>query len=278
MTSKLCSNRWDELNGHRAESFLYDNHFHWGKAYIDGDEAILMQAPVTCKDYVVDTYFRTGTHLFQREHWTEQQCHSTCVYVVLPNEEYATRLVKNITQCLHAFEKTNKLARTVATRVTKGPFTQPTFVITGSSLWTRNATVWSMYLSLLRMCAVTANYKSIHFTQDTADFSCNEHSYFASKPEHQQLILDCYKNIRTWMKPLPETHTKTGYTSGVTVGHGQTGLFYLFQMFTALKARNLQERIITQLKSNYFAQLLHKDLYKGKSFDQVTHTYRSFNW
>lgn len=266
MLSNLTDKKYSSIHNQKASAYSYKDYINWGKACTTKDGVDIMQGCVTCKDYVVDTLFKETT-TFRSSQWTEREHNECCFYISLPNQKYATNFEKNIAQFLNVYEKSHRLKNTIITLATKDHnLLGITYTIKGSQRWMRNATVMSMYLSLIRICACKTNMTGVCFTRDVDDYHCNEMGYWSSlKENYKTLLLKYYENIHNFMKPMPKEYEITGYEKGQVVGHGQCGLFYMFTMIDSY-AYNKVEQYARPFIKHIFGKKLWADLNDGVEF------------
>ena len=67
-------------NGYKRNSLF------WGKVCTTNSETFLgMQLPVTCKDYMVDTQYRSNSNI-HIDNWSKEQLHENAFYIVFIND------------------------------------------------------------------------------------------------------------------------------------------------------------------------------------------------
>ena len=246
-----------------TEEIVQGNYYQWGKACtIDEENILLMQSPVFCKDYIVDTYYKT-THGILVDNWTQEQLHENCIYVVFPNKTVEEKTLNNIASFLNPWFASNDIQPTVIRKFTETFFnkasTKHIYCIQGDSKWTNNAFVWSIYLSIIRMCGYKTAMKSIDFTFDNT--TCNEHNYYSKQPKQQKQLLETiFNNPFVYMKELPKKYSHTGYEKGMVVSHGQTGPFCMMD-FCVGAISSTKYNYTEMITTNYFTKQFYEQLY-----------------
>ena len=215
---------------------LYLSGFQWGKAaYIPNkpDQIMMVQGPVTFKDYVVDTMYREGA-LCIRRNWTPEQLNEPLIYIVVDNTMVGTFLSNGV-KFLNDYEKSHRLVKTKVTKIDDDIWDQPertVFLVHFSKMWMKTAAALSTYLSILRMCVHVKEPKNIKFSEGTEK---TKHGYYAETvymsrlPQELCDMVEYYSNNPRLLMKLPKGYNITG-TKTTDCGHGWGGLFYAAQM------------------------------------------------
>ena len=210
--------------------------FQWGKAAFVPDhpsQVMMVQGPVTCKDYVVDTMFKDAS-LCIRANWTPEQLNDPLVYIVVENTMVGTFLTNGVT-FLNDYEKYHRLIKTKVTKIDSTIWDlqeQTVFLVHFSKMWMKTVAALSTYLSILRMCIHVKKPTDIKFKPVNHMLRHNtyaEQTYMQRLPQELQDMVTYYSNNPRLLMKLPKGHYITGIkTTGC--GHGWGGLFYATQM------------------------------------------------
>lgn len=259
-----------EKNGWNAdyrEQRIQPGYWYWGKATtIDETTLLLMQGPVSCKDYVVDTYFKECSQ-FEAQNWTKKEKQENCIYVNFPNAVVQQKCLDNITNFLNPWFAENGISPVIIRPITTHPFrpggSYRLFGIQGDAKWTSNAFAWSLYLSIIRLCGYKKDMKTIDFTYD--EDQCNEHHYYYQSTQ-KKLLLAVFQNPFPYLAPLPKPYKNTGYTSATKPAHGQTGPFFYAQSIHAAKESKYD--YTAYINNSYFGNMFYEQTY-GEPYKYV---------
>lgn len=258
------------------EYYSESGFWQWTKV-IKKEENIfqIIQYPVGCKDYVVDTYFRFPGSM--RNIWTEEEIYQNYVALYLPNNRVKDLFLSNIEKLLHPWEKKHCLkpvvVHPVETSWNKKISLSLQYVIEFDPKIMRNATAFSFYLSLIR----SLGYNKTETLGFKDAYGCNEEAYYQ---------LCKYKNIldgiievpKFLWKKTPEGYnnigTEVSYNWKAIYGHGSTGIFNLLNNISYYINNNPTE--VKHLQTNYLVQLILNRMkragYKGRLLDNDSST------
>lgn len=244
----------------------------WGKAATDDDGSIIaMQPPLICKDYIVDTYYKS-TQGYRYTNWTDDQRYENCIYVSFPSEEIFLCFVHNLSNFLNPWFAANDIAPTTIEIFSKTCFQllkgQHIYCIRGDSKWMINAFSWSIYLSIIRLIGHQKEMTQINFDKDQSLCLCNELVYFNNydfESKEREILMDIFTNPFPYLIEMELPYKKTGYKTYIP-GHGQTGPFYLLSCCTC--ATNKRQDFTIFCKEYYFGDIIYKKLY-NKAYKYV---------
>jgi len=189
----------------------------------------IIQYPVGCKDYIVDTYYRTPPSMPYRV-WTQEQLMQPYVALYFPTAAVATLFKTNVLKLLKPWEDKNNLKNLIVHPVetswnTKVPLDLQ-YVIEFDEKIMRTATALSFYLSLIRTLGFNKT-NTLCFNFHTS--LCNENSYY-QYASYQSLLNSVIESPKFLWKKVPEGYDNTGHKIGASGSygtHGSTGLFYM---------------------------------------------------
>lgn len=231
-------------------------YWQWTKAIKTAENVFkIIQSPVGCKDFVIDTYFRNPRSMLNI--WTEEEKYQNYVALYLPNTTVKDLFLSNVEKLLHPWEKKNNLkpviVHPVETSWNKRVSLSLQYVIEFDPKIMRNATAFSFYLSLIRSLGYnktdTLGFKDAH--------GCNEASYYAEC--RYKDILDGIIAVPKFIwKKTPEGYnnigTETSYLWQATYGHGSTGIFSLLMQISYYMNNTREEP--KHLTKNYLVKLI----------------------
>jgi len=229
------------------------NGIQWGKARrVDENTFGFVQSPVTCKDYVVDTYYRVS-YGFNPALWTEEQRYAPLIYIVFQSKDRYTHFLKMVKEVLNPWEIKQGVKPCVVYEACYEPLKHyPWAVIEYDTCWMNNATAMSIYYSLLRICTANDNL-SFKRTDKKNLWNCNEFSYYDNNPSWAQKILDDVLVDVTPYLIVPEDPYKNhGYK--MPPSHGQTGLFFMLGQISYYR----MQLAASMRQSNIFYQHIFK--------------------
>jgi len=243
----------------KINGYISPDTWMWGKACKQGEDYMAMSHPTTCKDYAVDMRYR-HSHLFDANNWKESDIVSNCYYISVPNQETVDRMLQNLNDWLHPYEKQHRFKRTTLTKVELvDAEVDHLYIIEGSDMWARNTTALSFYLSFIRIMSfyTKEQWEGVMKGNYPGGYGkCNEIDYVRSYMN--QFGRDFYQYM--WDHPRlltvkpTEQQFVTLYTKPITVGHGASGLFYFGQAERAPAASlpaSLQQHPIWRLMQKY---------------------------
>lgn len=204
--------------------------FFWGKCYINDEtkEVQFMQIPGTCKDYVVDTYYRTSTHGYTRNLWQEEQIKYPSV-CISSNKSYIQKYIQHVKEVLNPWEEKHGFIPTEAFKVDFGDTKLATqvaakgvIVIKFDPVWMTNSMTMSFFLSIVRHTMQTG---IIQFKDsERIGFPTNEQAYYNRQSSDLKSVIDySIENPRDYLDQMKDA-TSTGYPTNPNT-HGCTGLF-----------------------------------------------------
>lgn len=255
MQTLTVNNEINVKNPHEIYLFSYDikASFYWGKCCIDDEtkKVSFMQAPGSCKDYVVDTYYRTSTHGFQRNIWKDEQIEYPSVYI-WSGKSFTKQYIQRIKEVLNPWEEANGFIPTEAFKVDFGDTKLATplaaegvIVIKFDPIWMINSMAMSFFLSIVRHSLQTGviQFKDLDTTTNT-----NEQEYYRRQSKSLKSVLDySINNPRDYLDQIKDT-TSTGYPANPN-SHGCTGLFYTMgALYAKYSDRDDVKRIYIKMK------------------------------
>jgi len=222
-------------HGIRATEFLDTSYqTQWGKAHRINDTTFgITQAPVTCKDYVVDTFWKSS-YGYKPELWTQDIIDQPYIYIVFAEEERKDHFLKMVQEVLNPWEKAQGVNPCIVYEVDVPEFNPSyTVVVEFDKVFLNNATAVSIYYSLLRIC--TSNTElSFSPTKDSLH-SINEYGYYESlRPKYRDVIDDVLKDITPYLYKPEIPYKATGNKN--LIWHGQSGLFHILTTILYYKA------------------------------------------
>lgn len=242
-TAKLPS--YATLTNHLNSDYKRSTLF-WGKACTTDSETFLgMQLPITCKDYMVDTQYRSNGNI-RIDNWSKEQRHENAFYIVFIDNAQKELFLANVPLLIHPIEKKQRIIRTKIFEPDESPFKNknlPHVVIKGSQKWIRNSMAWSFYLSLIRLCAYTTEEigfdLSNQYLRTTSDWSYYTNLQPKGKEIWNWLIKDCSV---LFTKPPEEYNPITNYKNSFGyINHGQTGIFHCLAICDRKNLGNMYE-------------------------------------
>lgn len=216
----------NNLNNGYKRSTLF-----WGKACTTDSETFLgMQMPVTCKDYMVDTQYRSNGNI-RIDSWEKEQLHENAFYIIFINNAQKELFLANVSLLIHPIEKKQRIIRTKIFEPDESPFKPlnlPHVIVKGSQKWIRNSMAWSFYLSLMRLCAYTTKEIGFDLSNDYLRVTSDWIYYTSLQPKGKEiwnwLIKDCSV---LFTKPPEEYDPITNYKNSFgPISHGHTGIFH----------------------------------------------------
>lgn len=217
-----------------AQSLLSEykrSNLYWGKVYTTDSETFLgMQLPVTCKDYIVDTQYRSNSNI-RIDIWEKEQLRENAFYIVFIDNAQKELFLANVPLLIHPIEKKQRIIRTKIFEPDESPFKNknlPHVVVKGSQKWIRNSMAWSFYLSLIRLCAYTTKEIGFDLSNDYLRVTSDWIYYTSLQPKGKEiwnwLIKDCSV---LFTKPPEEYDPITNYKNSFgPISHGHTGIFH----------------------------------------------------
>lgn len=241
--------------------------FWWMKACSTPEEGVykLIQAPVTCKDYVVDTQYRevtSGNWSMGHMDITDKERHENCV-AVISHVNYIKQLMHHLELFLHPLEEKLELEKTQVLPVDKynNMDKKGLYIITGDNKWNTCGLSWSMYLSIIRAMAFTNTKRTPKTINDLFTYCSANEGRYMQYYVHESEYSKYGKKIFAWIEEnlplfldgikLKSYNKYTGYTTAQ--GHGMTGQFTL--------TYNLSRHLCTgceQGLQNYWIKLIKK--------------------
>lgn len=227
-TDKLPSSyslTYNLTNGYKRSTLF------WGKACTTDSETFLgMQLPVTCKDYMVDTQYRSNSYI-RIDNWSKEQLHENAFYIIFIDNAQKELFLANVPLLIHPIEKKQRIIRTKIFEPDESPFKNknlPHVVVKGSQKWIRNSMAWSFYLSLMRLCAYTTKEIGFDLSNDYLRVTSDWIYYTSLQPKGKEiwnwLIKDCSV---LFTKPPEEYDPITNYKNSFgPISHGHTGIFH----------------------------------------------------
>ncbi len=242
---------------YKPMSVVETGYWQWTKVWKKENNIFeIIQYPVGCKDYIVDTYYRTPPSMPPRV-WTQEQLMQPYVALYFPNVAVATLFKTNVLKLLKPWEDKNNLKNLIVHPVetswnNRVPLNLQ-YVIEFDEKIMRTATALSFYLSLIRTLGYNNKTDTLCFNFHTS--FCNENSYYqyASYKPLLDSIIDSPKFL--WKK-VPVGYDNTGHKIGARgkMGtHGSTGLFYMDKILYQFICRN---NIAETVNNNYIYTIL----------------------
>jgi hypothetical protein len=254
MSYKIIYDLANFSSKYTPHEYTYNSTFVWGKASkVNEDTFELMQMPVSCKDYVIDTYWQNSSgYCFNK--WTDKQRYYPAIYCVLSDPVRMKHLQKMVKNTLNVWEKSFDITPTVCTQITTNIFINKNVcIIEFDSKWMMNATAYSFFLSLIRIC--TTNTELSFVKSKESQWDCNEYSYYSRLySSGKTLCNNLLKDPTILFVTPPEPYYRTGFN--IICEHGMTGIFNL--------AYDYQHTISTNNRSyilNNYMNLLFYDTY-----------------
>ena len=213
------------------EPFLKESEsFYWAKGCKrEGNVIIPQTCFLTCKDYLTDFQFKENTHTYKRTEWTPEEISENVYILVFPTEGYKIRFLSNIATYLHPLELKNRLKKTKVTDASvTGVTSRNTVVVEGSQQWSKNVTILSCYLSILRICASQEHLTSDNIGESERNNACSEFQYMKDlTPQQRTLVQHVFNNPRLLMTKMPATVRNTGFSTIRYESHGTSGIFHI---------------------------------------------------
>lgn len=228
------------------------NGIQWGKARRINDVSFgIVQSPVNCKDYVVDTFYRQS-YGFDPDLWTTEERYSPLIYIVFKVKERKDHFLKMIAEQLNPWEVKQGVQPCKTFEVTCEPLKDYwTVVIEYDKCWMNNATAMSIYYSFLRIC--TANDKLSFKQSDKIKWNCNEFGYYIQQYTWARKVLDdLFVDITPYLVVPEDPYKAHGYK--MPPSHGMTGMFFMLGQISYYR---MQLPTMTRA-SNIFYQHIYK--------------------
>lgn len=209
----------------------YSFSFLWGKGYVNSkDNTIQFVGAIgTCKDFIVDTYYRPSSSGFRASYWSPEELKDPTV-VLYVNPATKNLILKNVKEVLNPWEEKHGFIPSslhdidfskYPTAIHPDTKIENVMVLRYDPLWMENSMTMSLFLSIFRHVVFTG---SISFKNGTT----SEYSYYNRLCKQiKQAINYILNNPRDFIKEL-ENSTSTGYEVNPDF-HGCTGLFYIGQ-------------------------------------------------
>lgn len=293
MSAKLIEDRSKLLIGYGMNDFTFEQWgenktLYWGKACSTEvpDTFMVMQTPVTCKDYVVDTGWRRGA-AFKSEVWTQQQKEDPVFYIYFPTITRLKVFKDNVESFFNLMETQWGIPTlTKVHLLSEAPLNKTnikrTCIVQADPIWYSNSTSFSVYMSMIRYLTSRVNIDEFDFNIPYKYYVSEYNYYSVLSDECKKILMDIYNNPKELFVKLPKI---TGYTYTIP-GHGQTGLFFILANLTLSYANKkldpyyIRNQIPLQYKMYmeefYFGTLLHKKLY-GCTFTEAWIEYNKQN-
>jgi len=255
---------------------LNDEYYMWAKGIRTEDPLIYqaIQGVVSCKDYVLDTQFRTQGY-FDPQHWTKEVLHQNVTIIFFPLITDLKNLQKHLETFLHPLEKKFGFTPTKVLQTVEvcGNKKRKCAVIDGDDQWNRNGLLYSFYLSIIRALAHTDKDKIV--TQENIFEicgNCNEYNYWMAVKESKyqvDFINFIWNNIPSLVEIPKEFNSYTGWNHTYhRPSHGETGPFHLAGRIdrTKVNAAIYEQygyttpKLLRTSLSNYFAQKFMGDI------------------
>lgn len=202
----------------------------WGKGLINEKNKTIefVQAMGSCKDFVVDTYYRTHSNGFVRNLWSDKELADPTV-ILYVDTELKNPIFQYVKEVLNPWEKKNGFTPSTfhsmdlsSYKNAINPEGKPenVFILRYDPLWMQNAMTMSFFLSVFRHIGLTGN---LNFGRGIAS---NEYMYYRELHYKIQKAIDyLIDNPRDFVK-YTEKCTLTGYEINQN-NHGTTGIFFL---------------------------------------------------
>ena len=237
-------------------SVVESGYWQWTKVWKKEDNIFeIIQYPVGCKDYIVDTYYRTPPSMPQGV-WTSEQLMQPYVALYFPNVAVATLFKANVIKLLKPWEDKNNLKNLIVHPVETSWNTKVRldlqYVIEFDEKIMRTATALSFYLSLIRTLGFNKT-NTLCFNFHTS--LCNEYSYY-EYASYQPLLNSVIESPKFLWRKVPEGYDNTGHKNGARGRfgtHGSTGLFYMDKILYQFICRNNNAETVN---NNYIYTIL----------------------
>ncbi len=183
---------------------FYDNKsFLWGKCYRDKESNFVgVQSPVSCKDYIVDTYFNTVTSGYKEQAEFVLNKYDPSFYILCPNMELKQKILKHVKTHINKYEEKHGFKLTEAydvecTCVRDANYNKYIICFEYDPMWMMNATAMSVYLSMIRTYIYSTQTTDFDTVKLDAVRDCNEYTYYSQLSTNQKhLISYLYNNPR----------------------------------------------------------------------------------
>jgi len=209
----------------------------WGKCIINDEENTVefMQTPGTCKDYVVDTYYRSNSHGYAAKYWTDKQRAYPSVFLWMRPELYK-QAIMNIKEILNPWEEKHNFIPTECFQVDfntteladesnkKGTV----LVMKYDPKWMTNSMTMSYFLSVMRH-SILQGLTDFSKYKDIDSYGAPEYNYYQRNTTTPfRKVFDYIHNNPNHLIEYLKDATLTGYKRQLD-SHGCTGLFYISQ-------------------------------------------------
>lgn len=215
------------------------SNFSWAKARRTDDPQVfeIMQGFVGCKDYVMDTQFRSQSY-FNADKWSQEHIRDNCVVIYTQNTGLVHQFKHHLETFLNPLEQKQGLQLTQIHQIThlkkrnkKAKSSGNFYVVHGDNRWNVHGNAWSTYLSLVRaMFHTSVELSPKTITGFYSVCTSNEYSYWGQddrKKERHAFIKAITNDVAALLQPIPKGYEDyTGYATNAP-GHGSLGTFYL---------------------------------------------------
>lgn len=240
----------------------------WTKAYTPNGKTFYPFCTLgACKDYIIDSFIGRrivyNTDLLSLEKAQQQNC-----VLILIDTKRKNQFLDNLKIFNEFCEKQGAKPTTIIEIELKENPIINVYAVMGDSIWSKNAFVYSIYLSMIRMI----HKKPLDNTYFHDDFLRNsdEGTYirrFDSLSKYAVLAVNAFQNPSQYFEDLPSKYDVRGGTKDLPHSHGLYGPFNILTSLYYLNTNNeVYDRhyYLKLIKEGYFYNKLQNELQPSK--------------
>ena len=236
----------------------------WTKAYTpDGKTFYPFCTLGTCKDYIIDSFI--GYRIAHNDDvlYTKEVQQQNCV-LILCNSTKKKQFLDNLNLFNEFCTKQGTKPTTITEiEIKENPFINA-YAVMGDSIWSKNAFVYSIYLSMIRMIhkkPLDDTYFHEGFLRNS-DEGCYLNR-FASSSKYVDLAVNTFQNPSQHFEDLPSKYDVRGATQNLSHAHG---IYGPFNILISLHYLNVTKDVydkpayLNTIKDGYFYEKFQNEL------------------
>lgn len=236
----------------------------WTKAYTpDGKTFYPFAYPGTCKDYIIDSFIGRrnlyDTSILNTEKAQQQNC-----VLILCDATKKKQLQDNLNIFNEFCAKHGaKPTSVIDIEIPENKYIHA-YVVMGDSIWSKNAFVYSIYLSMIRILH-TKQLTDTYFNEQILRES-DERDYiirWGFIPKYLNLIVNAFQNLSQYLEDLPDKYDVRGATVHLEHSHGQYGPFHILTSLHYLNTSEIvhnKNHYLHLIKEGYFYEKFQNEL------------------